>query len=493
MFQGVLLTYQSGDDPRLLNDLHSALKRWHRSTLGEESLAGGLKDVARRMADNPGLTQAQALRHLLQSGLGLLREKGRTGDAELLEGHYIAGENAIRLADRHHLSERTIYLRLEEARLALAHSLWALEQPGAGGAEPTHSSILQKTRHLPPPTCTQLFGIDDALSRLLEYLHDDHNHWLICLDGMAGLGKTALAREAARQLAETDRFADIAWVTVRPAWRAVRGLHQPDIAALTCEQVLDALAHQLDGPPIAGQDLLAKRDQVRELMRSRSCLVVLDNMEAVMDCGVLSGWLWGLAKPSKFLLTSRHWLEADLSPSVLTLAELDESESMALIRHEARLMGLQEMERASDQILTKILSVTGGNPLAIKLVIGQLASLPLGRILTALQTVEPGTDAFYRYLYSVSWDLISQPARHLLVQIALLPAPIHSWQSLASASGLSEAGLSSAVEELVGHGFVQASGLEEKLYSLHPLTQHFALSQASESDCDPSTRTACPA
>ena len=39
---------------------------------------------------------------------------------------------------------------------------------------------------------------------------------------MAGLGKTALAREAAGRLAETDRFADIAWVTVRPVSYTLR-------------------------------------------------------------------------------------------------------------------------------------------------------------------------------------------------------------------------------------------------------------------------------
>jgi|GEM_PF-6658802 len=40
--------------------------------------------------------------------------------------------------------------------------------------------------------------------------------------------------------------------------------------------------------------------------------------------------------------------------------------------------------------------------------------------------------------------------------------------------------LASAIEELTTHSFLQACGFEEKTYSLHPLTYHFALSQAAQ-------------
>jgi hypothetical protein len=199
-----------------------------------------------------------------------------------------------------------------------------------------------------------------------------------------------------------------------------------------------------------------------------------------MNCGTWPDWFWDMADPSKFLLTSRHWLASDVGPSVISLDQLAEPESLALIRHEAHLRGLLEVADAGDDALRPILGVTGGNPLAIKLVVGQLVSLPLSRILAALQTAQPGPDSFYQYLYRVSWDLVSTPAQHLLRRMAQLQAGGGTWDDLCVISGLSGDDLASAIESLTSHSLLQASGFEEKTYSLHPLTYHFAISQAAQ-------------
>jgi hypothetical protein len=206
----------------------------------------------------------------------------------------------------------------------------------------------------------------------------------------------------------------------------------------------------------------------------------LDNLETALDCGTLPDWFWDLANPSKFLLTSRHWLESDVGPSVIFMDQLPGPESLALIRHEAHLRGLPEVVEANDDALYRILAVTGGNPLAIKLVVGQLVSLPLDHVLAALETAQPGTDSFYQYLYRVSWDLISALAQHLLLRMARLPASGGTWDDLSASSGLSGNDLASAIEELTTHSLLQAIGFEEKTYSLHPLTYHFAVSQAAQ-------------
>jgi hypothetical protein len=316
-----------------------------------------------------------------------------------------------------------------------------------------------------------------VLARLLEYLDDPRGHWVISLDGMAGLGKTALAREAAGRMVGSGRFADIAWVTVTPAHYTSRGQQSWDLPALTCGQVLDALASQLGGTGLDLLSLPAKRDHVHELLSAGAYLVVLDNLETAIDCGTWPDWFWDMADPTKFLLTSRHWLESEVGASVILLEQLSDGEGVALIRHEAQLRGLPEVAGAGDDVLRRILAVTGGNPLAIKLVMGQLASLPLNRILTALKTAQPDSDAFYQYLFRVSWDLISPPAQHLLQSMARLPGAEGDWEDLSAISGLSGNDLTPAIETLTSHSLVQVSGFEHKTYCLHPLTYHFALSQ----------------
>lgn len=484
-FQEGRVAYQSGDDPQLLSDLRDALKGWHRPTLGDTSLAGALEDVQRRLAVEPWLTKSNALRQTIRAALSSLRDAGRVKEADLLERRYLRRESVIRLTEIYNLSERSIYYRLHEAHFALAHALWVLEQAEVSAApdallatEP--SRTLSRARHLPPRTYTHLFGMEAALAQLMDYLSDLAHHWVISLDGMAGLGKTALAREAAGRLAETDRFVDISWVTVRPVSYTWRGPRQVDLPALTCSQVLGIIANQLSSIDLGPLSLPAKRDRVREILHDRSYLVVLDNLETSMDCGTWPDWFWDMADPSKFLLTSRHWLESEVGQSVLSLDQLAESESLALIRHEAHLRGLPDVVDASNDTLRAILAVTGGNPLAIKLVVGQLVSLPLSRILATLETAQPDTDAFYQHLYRVSWDLISAPARHLLRCMAELQAGGGTWEDLSAISGLFGDDLASAIEILISHSLLQASGFEEKTYSLHPLTYHFAVSQAAQ-------------
>jgi hypothetical protein len=476
--------YQHGDDPQLLSDLRTALKRWHRPTLGDVALADGLVDVQRRLAAEPGLTRSHALRQSIRTALASLQDKERAEEADLLRRRYLRGESVTWLTDTYGLSERSIYHRLHEARLALAHALWAQEQVRMEAAPESllvarSSATLSRARHLPPQTYARLFGMDAALAKLLDYLQDHDGHWVISLDGMAGLGKTALAREAVGRLAKIDRFADIAWVTVGPGSYTSRGPHQVDLPALTCGQVLDSIAKQLAGNDLSALPLPAKRDRVREMLDAGSCLVVLDNLETAMDCGSWPDWFWDMANPSKFLLTSRHWLESDVGPSVLSLDQLAEPHSLALVRREAHQRGLRELAEAGDDALRPILAVTGGNPLAIKLVVGQLVSLPLDHVLAAVETAQAGMDPLYQYLYRVSWDVISEPSRQLLLRMARLLVSTGTWEDLAAASGLSRSELASAIEDLTAHSLLLASGFEVKTYSLHPLTYYFATSLAT--------------
>ncbi len=477
------MPYQSGDDPALAADLRTALRRWRRPTLGETELAAGLRSVGFRQAADPRLTRAAALRQAVQDALGRLRAVGQAHHADLLERRYLLDQSVLHLQETYHLSERSIYYRLQEALVALAHALWSVE----GGEAASPSGVppvdelrqARRARNLPPPAYTQLFGAGELLGELLTSLWAADAHWIVCLDGMGGLGKTALALEAARRLAQTDRFADIAWVTVGSASFPLAEPQPPDLPALTCGQVLDAIGGQLGDIDLSALPLPTKRARVHALLRARPYLVVLDDLGTGMDCGPLPNWLWAMANPTKFLLTSRHWLASEVGLSVLPLAPLPEAEGLAFIRHEAHLRGLRDVVEADDGALRPILEVTGGNPLALKLVVGQLATLPLSRVLEPLRSAQPSADPFYRYLYHATWEMLSPPARRLLVRMARLPEASGAWEDLEAISGLPSTALRAALSELAAHSLLQVTGLEDKVYSLHPLTCHFVASLAA--------------
>jgi tetratricopeptide (TPR) repeat protein len=482
--------YTGPDDPLLVANLRAVLRRWHSAALGEATLATELTAVDRRLAAEPHLSRAAALQGVIRAALAGLLRTGHRDLAELLEQRYIHGRGLYYLCRDYHLSERSFYYRLNDAVAALAQALWSLEQTHTTAAAPVGvpaRGIPQddRTRHLPPPSYTRLFGVEEVLAQLLEHLGAADDHWLISVEGMGGLGKTALAREAAGRVASASGFTGIAWLTAKREFYTWRGLEESEQPALNFEQLLDGIGDQLGESGWGPLPLAAKQERIRALLRAQPYLVVVDNLETAADCATLPGQLWALARPSKFLLTSRHRVAPDAGAypvSTLSLDELSEADSLALLRYEGRLRGLHELSEAGDEALRPILAVTGGHPLALKLVVGLLASLPLNRVLARLQESGSHADPFYRFLYRPSWELLTDPGRHLLRTMALLPVTGGVWEELAAASGLDASELEAAVQDLIAHSLLQASGLVERSYSIHRLTHQFVLGQVMSPD-----------
>jgi len=215
----------------------------------------------------------------------------------------------------------------------------------------------------------------------------------------------------------------------------------------------------------------------KALLKSRPYLIVVDNLETAVDYEAIADQLWGLANPTKFLLTSRHRLSGYEHVHAIPLDELEAQDALAFIRYEGQERGIADIVRAEDATLLRIYEVTGGNPLAIKLVLGQTVSLTLDRVLANLRQAKRGHDQFYLFIYWNSWNLLSDEARLLLLHMPLLPARGGTWEDLAAASGLEDEALERAIKELVDTSLLTAGGLEEKVYTIHRLTHHFVLSE----------------
>jgi tetratricopeptide (TPR) repeat protein len=478
--------YSGADDPQLVTDLRAALRRWHSPRLGDAALATRLIAVEGRLAADPRLSRAAALQGAIRAGLAQLREGGQSEQAALLEEHYLHGWGLYRLGLEHHLSERSLSYRLHDAVAALAQALWSAEPaeaaPRPSPGIPTPGIFVEdRARHLPPPSYTRLFGVEGYLTQLLEHLDAPDDHWLICVEGLGGLGKTALAREAAGHAATGSRFAGIAWLTAKREFYTWRGLEESERPALTFEQLLDGIGEQLGDSRWGPLPLAANQERVGALLRAKPYLVVVDNLETAADCEALPGHLWALARPTKFLLTSRHRMVQGAAAcpgmSTVPLQELPEADGLALLRYEGRQRGLREVGEAGDEALRPILAVTGGHPLALKLVVGLLASLPLDRVLARLQESGSHADPFYQFLYRPSWELLTDAGKHLLRTMALLPVTGGFWEDLSAASGLPDPQLAGAIEDLVDHSLLQAGGLAERRYSIHRLTHRFVLSR----------------
>jgi hypothetical protein len=471
-------------DAQFVKAVHTALKRLHRDQELSLHPLTQLAEVESRCRRNgwpdTSLGRAASLRHTLDEALQVLAVQDATA-ASLLEHHFWQGETVVRLARERHIAESTLYARQERALHALARILWSMEQAARENADARKGHL---ARNLPSPTYRRLFGRDEILARLCAELTDDLGPWLVCLEGLAGLGKTALAHRCATWAVDSTRFADIVWVTAQQQrftiWSGI--VAKPEThSALTFESLLDDIAQQLGHEHLRGKPLAQKEAFLRATLRQASYLVIVDNVEAAADPHTLASELRKFATPTRFLFTSCHSLCDHSGVLCLTLNELTEADSIQLIRSEGAERGISTITEADDAALCQIYRVTGGNPLAIKLVVGQTRSLPLDSALHRLRGArDRRSEDLYWFIYRQSWKLLSSAARQVLLTLPSTSDSGGRWEDLLATSGLPENKLERAVQELASMSLLNVGGVEKKRYAIHQLTYTFITSGVLE-------------
>ncbi|MFB0536262.1 MAG: NB-ARC domain-containing protein, partial [Anaerolineae bacterium] len=239
----------------------------------------------------------------------------------------------------------------EEARKGLAEArakLAALEGR-APGAEPLIPAIPQ---NLPPRG--EFIGREREMEQVRQALAS--RSYLVVIEGIGGIGKTALALEVAHELWEKGLYQAVVWTTAKDR-------------ALDLNDILDTFARTIDYPYIAQLPPEEKPTEATKLMRAKKCLLLVDNFETIKDEAV-SKLLLNLPEPSKALVTSRHHALAEAR--TISLKGMEQGEALALMRADGERLGLESVQRAGDEILLRLYEATGGAPLAIKWAVGQI-------------------------------------------------------------------------------------------------------------------------
>jgi hypothetical protein len=359
---------------------------------------------------------------------------------------------------------------------ALTGIIWAAEETLRGMA--LTEAQQRVLNGLPPPTFSRLFGVTGRLHELKELLRNGEACWLVAVDGMGGIGKTALARAAVEALVCEGRFDRVAWLTAQQqsfAWGRLQPAETPVLTYATClSELAQLLGVDLQDAPAEG----AQEQRLRLALAETATLIVVDNLETAADMAALVAGLHRLARPAKILLTTRQRVAAYEQVAALTLSALPPDEARAFISYHAVERNVPAALAASAADLARIVHVTDGNPLAIKLVIGQLASLPLAQVLADLTAARPDVYDFYQFIFCYSWQNLSEPAQDLLLYMPMFDARGVMWEDLAAVNGGDENGACRrALTELVNASLVNAGYAAGRLiYSLHRLTEYFILS-----------------
>lgn len=329
-------------------------------------------------------------------------------------------------------------------------------------------------RHLPPPDYVRLFGVQDSVTRLHGLLTAPDGPRLVSIEGMGGIGKTALAQETAVRLAESGWWEGILWISARQQRIDRDGtLLALDDAARSLDDVVTRLAHQLGQSHLAGQPTVDKLAALGPVLSAAPYLIVIDNLETLSDSRELVPALYPLAGGARFLLTSRRSLRDWAFVQTCPVPPLSLENSSRLVQGELERRGHRVPLDADS--LRSLYNVVGGVPLALKLIAAQIPHFPLDHLLDWLRRAGGRmSEGMFTYIYRHAWQLLDDPARRLLLAMLTLSPDGEDVAWMRLISDLPEAQFEPALAALLDCGLLQVSGsLQEPLYHLHRLTVTF--------------------
>jgi tetratricopeptide (TPR) repeat protein len=310
-------------------------------------------------------------------------------------------------------------------------------------------------------------GRQAHLRQVLDDEPVDGGVWVIT--GMAGVGKTRFASEAARLLAERGRFADVRLVVNLRGFDADRPAADPAAVLEGFLRRLGASGSEIGCLTLAGRSALFRR-----LLAGRHALILLDNAASVDQ--VLP--LLPASPTCMVLVTSRLSLDGVDAARNVALDVFTPEESVALLRDGVGAERVDaEWSEAAD-----IVELVGRLPLALALVARRLATSGewtmadhrdrLAELRTMLR-LDDGVEVALR----TSYDELAEPDRVLLGLLAMYPGRDIDDHAAAALAGVEVDVVRRQLDDLVAANVITARAGR---FELHDLVRVFAEKRVRE-------------
>jgi LuxR family glucitol operon transcriptional activator len=348
--------------------------------------------------------------------------------------------------------------------------------------------------NLPQRSYTRFVGRQAELEKLTQLLlpHPRSRHFVVTLDGIGGVGKSALALELAYRyrdgyaaLPPDDRFEAIVWASAKRTLLTAGGIQQRQQTFNTLADLYREIATVLEQPAILQSEPDRRRGLVERALTAQRTLLIVDNLETVDDEELLS-FLREIPDPTKVIVTTRHRIDIAYA---IRLAGMPEPDAKALMMVEAARKNVA-LTIAADTAATDDLSPlaaspavavlddmyrkTGGLPLAIVWSIGLIS---LGHsVESVLRRLGSGHSDIARFCFAESVARIrDRDAYRLLLALSLFESHV-SRAMLGEVAGLGAdvIGRDDGLAELLQLSLAEQKG--ERFFLL-PLTHSYALEE----------------
>ena len=378
------------------------------------------------------------------------------------------------------------YLDLHDWFLPVLYQQQTDAAPFAPSPPPLRPSAppLPVLHGLPPQP---LHGFVGRARELLALERAFRDHGIVVLHGWGGIGKTALAAEAARWFTRTGLFADAAFVSFEHCHSAEYALAEVGRALVEPNFNVGAAA----GDPVA---------RVAEKLRQRSALVIFDNFESGLGRGGLlsaddlrsvlqAAKAWANVDGSRVLITTRDTTfgDAALAPGQLTahleLRGLAPPDALLLAAEILKNHGL-DRQRVERRGLERLMRRLGAHPLSLELVLPKLRERSAEQLAEEFSQLlaefrrDKGETRNENLLVSLDMSLrrLSEEARQHLPDLAVFQGGawepmIYGGPGFSQITGMDEAAWRDVRAELAAAALLSAeelSGVRSPFIRFHP-------------------------
>ncbi len=325
-------------------------------------------------------------------------------------------------------------------------------------------------------------GRDGPLPELERAMHRPPP--AILIEGLGGVGKTTLARGFLAWLEATNGLGE------RAFWFNFQEIR-------SAEYVFNRLGEALFGPQFGALAIDQKIEGLAKVFREKRFVIVWDNFEVAKgvpntpvtanlsaeDRGLLASFLDKLrGGASKVIITSRspeRWLRADQCFR-LPLGGLDGEERWEYCA--AVLRDLGKPIDWSDKDLVELMTLLGGHPLAMRVILPRLEKLSAAQVLAALQSnldaFDLGDDQQQTKLFATLRFVeqsLPEELQELLVPLAMhegfLDVDYLEYMSKSVDAKWSRAEIDRLIGALVAAGLLWQ--VRQVIYRMHPLLTSF--------------------
>lgn len=335
------------------------------------------------------------------------------------------------------------------------------------------------------PRRAAFFGRASEMDVVMRALHPADRTWGVLVDGIGGIGKSAIAIEAAYRAREEALFDAYIFVTAKQNILEPGGIRELNPPAHTLDEFLNETARIMGQPGIAKLASEEKRRALLDALRTMRALLIYDNLETLSkeEQEVMADFLRELPQECKAIITSRR--RGGEGAVWLRLEELDWDGARGIIENEmVRDAGLATKLRSVQPRWQELHDSTNGSPLALVHTLGLMRvrpALTFDVALAMLQDRGKGwsnlskkgmeTTPLQLFVFQEARRELTPNDKAALGALSFF-APSATFEAWMQTANLSRNALETTIDRLSALSLVDVLSGQER-YSLHPHTRTF--------------------